>query len=69
MNSSFHQILRIEIKSFCHLIYSITKCFPKEEVYGLVSQIRRAAVSILLNYIEGYARVKTRVNVNFLEIA
>lgn len=37
-------------------VYQMTSDFPKHELYGLTSQIRRAAVSIVLNYIEGYAR-------------
>ncbi len=53
-------------------IYKITKKFPKEELYGIVSQIGRAAMSIILNYIEGYARRRgdnCKVYKNFLEIA
>ncbi|HYU48159.1 MAG TPA: four helix bundle protein [Terriglobales bacterium] len=37
-------------------IYRITRAFPKEELYGLVSQIRRAAVSIPSNLAEGHGR-------------
>mgnify|MGYP003395928484 CR=1 FL=1 len=52
-----------------HNVYRVTKNFPKQELYGLVSQITRAAISVVLNYIEGYARRKPAVRLNFLEIS
>ncbi len=38
------------------VIYRITKGFPREEIYGLTSQIRRSAVSVVCNIAEGYGR-------------
>jgi len=69
MRENFHDTLQIKIDKFVHLAYGASKKFPKEEVYGLTSQFRRAALSIALNYIEGYARNRHLVLINFLEIS
>jgi len=50
-------------------IYFVTKDFPKEEVYGLTSQIRRCAVSIPSNIAEGKGRGGDKEFVRFLQIA
>jgi len=50
-------------------IYKVTKPFPKEEMYGLSSQIRRAAISIPANIAEGWGRGTTKNYIQFLEIS
>src|SRR5258708_1955173 len=50
-------------------VYTLTREFPKEEVYGLVSQMRRAAVSIPSNLAEGAARNGAKELVQFLGVA
>ena len=50
-------------------VYKATDAFPKEEKFGLTSQIRRAAVSIPANIAEGAARQTEKEFVNFLSIA
>jgi four helix bundle protein len=50
-------------------VYEATKAFPKEEQYGLVSQLRRAAVSIAANIAEGYERQHRKEYLQFLGIA
>lgn len=67
--SQFHDDLKIKMDEYVHLIYKSTKKFPKDELYGVTSQIRRASLSIILNYIEGYARIREKVYKNFLEIS
>jgi four helix bundle protein len=72
---------KIEIKSFRDLIvwqksvslvtdiYQVTSQFPKEEIYGITSQIRRSAVSIPSNIAEGYGRKSTQDYIRFLQVA
>ena len=50
-------------------VYLLSAEFPKSEIYGLVSQIRRAAVSIPSNIAEGHARYSDNEFIRFLSIA
>lgn len=49
--------------------YRLTSTFPQEEMYGLSSQLRRAAVSIPANIAEGHGRNLTKLYLNHLSIA
>ena len=49
--------------------YSLTRQFPKEELYGMTSQIRRASVSISANVSEGYGRKSRKEYIHFLYVA
>ncbi len=51
------------------VVYSATIDFPKQEIYGLTGQLRRAAVSIPANVAEGYGRGTTTDYVHFLHMA
>ena len=50
-------------------VYRATKEFPKEEVYGITSQLRRAALSVPTNMVEGYSRKGDRELARFIDIA
>ena len=50
-------------------IYLATKRFPKEEMFGLISQMRRAALSVPANIVEGYSRTSKKEKVQFYNIA
>lgn len=50
-------------------VYRLSDALPKAELYGLTSQLRRAAVSIAANIAEGYARSSRKEYLQFLSIA
>ena len=55
--------------AFVISVYTITRNFPKEELYGLTSQFRRAAVSIEANIAEGYKKLGKADKLRFLNIS
>ena len=67
--NEYQDKLKKKMNEYVHFVYAQTKNFPKQEMYGSSSQWRRSTLSIILNYIEGYARKKPLVRLNFLEIA
>jgi four helix bundle protein len=50
-------------------VYRVTKNFPKIEIYGLTSQIRRSASSVVANIVEGNSRNHKKEHIEFLSIA
>jgi four helix bundle protein len=67
--TQFQERLKQLMDEYVHFVYDGTRNFPKEELYSSVSQWRRGTLSIILNYIEGYARKKSLVQLNFYEIS
>jgi four helix bundle protein len=58
-----------ESRKFVNNIYKLTKNFPREELYGLTSQMRKAVVSIMSNIAEGFDRRTTKEFISFLIIS
>ena len=50
-------------------VYAVTRLFPKDELFGLVSQMRRCAVSVPANVVEGYGRRTQKDKAQFYYIA
>lgn len=67
--NKYQEKLKNLMDEFAHFVYRVSRRFPKEEMYGLTSQFRRAVLSVVLNYIEGYARKRLAVQVSFFEIS
>ena len=70
MNSEQKKNILLEkADELAHEVYKVSKNFPREELFGLISQIRRAAISVPLNVIEGFARQGSKEYIRFLEIS
>lgn len=50
-------------------VYRITKKFPSVERYGLISQMRRAVLSVAINIVEGFQRISVKESLRFYNIA
>src|ERR1035437_4154937 len=58
-----------EAHKLVSMIYKETKTFPKDEIFGIVSQMRRAAVSITSNIAEDFSRHSNKEKVQFFSIS
>lgn len=69
-NKGYHKLLVWQrAREFIKLVYISTENFPRSEEFGLKGQLRRAAVSVVLNIVEGYRRETTKDYLHFLNIA
>lgn len=62
-------IILEKAKDYARKVYSLSRQFPKEEQFGLTSQVRRASISVALNIVEGYARHSRKSEAQFLTVA
>jgi len=65
--SPFQNKLKRLMDEYVHYTYKIVKNFPKDELFSSTSQLKRAALSVILNFIEGYSRRRPKVQLNFYE--
>ena len=69
MQENYFDKLKKLMDEYVHSVYRFTRSFPKDELYGVTSQIRRSSLSVILNFIEGFARGRSQVKKNFWEIS
>lgn len=70
VNKGYHKLLVWQrARELVKLVYQQTDVLPKNEEFGLKSQIRRAAVSVVLNIVEGHRRSSRKEFLYFLNIA
>ena len=66
----YHKLLIWQrLKEFIKLVYALTEILPKSEEFGLKPQMRRAVVSVISNFVEGYLKLSTKHKKSFMEIA
>jgi len=70
LNSKYRKVIVWEKAHKLTLdIYRLTSTFPRSEMYGITSQLRRSTSSVPANIVEGYSRGGTKQYINFLTIA
>lgn len=70
MEKSYHKlILWQRMKEFLKLSYKLIDTLPKEEDFALKNQMKRATVSVLSNFVEGYMRKSIKDKLRFIEIS
>ena len=69
MGFQYKDKLIIEADNLAVLVYKLSLKAPKYELYGFISQLQRAALSVVLNMIEGYARQNRKEYRRFLDIS
>ena len=70
MSKTFREVLACQrAHAFVLRVYQVTRSFPREELFGLTSQFRRAAVSIEANIAEGYGKVSRSDKLRFMNIS
>lgn len=62
-------ILWSKLKELLRLAYTLTDKLPESEKYGLIPQMRRAMVSVISNFVEGYLKTSKKDKSHFMEIA
>lgn len=70
---AYHKYTELEVwktaRAFAADVYKLSAAFPKEETYGLTSQIRRCAISVPSNIAEGSGRQHPKETIQFLTVA
>lgn len=69
MENSFFTDFKRDTHAYIMGAYDVVVQFPKEEMYGASDQLRRASVSIMLNFVEGFARRREKTKLYHFEIS
>jgi four helix bundle protein len=67
--SSTKDIVLAKAEAYAHAVYQLARKLPRDELFGLTSQLRRAALSVPLNIVEGFARQSSKTQLQFLKIS
>ncbi|MBU0569734.1 four helix bundle protein [Patescibacteria group bacterium] len=66
----YHKLLLWKrLKTFIKLVYQLTESLPKTEEFGLITQMRRAIISVISNFVEGYLDRSQKNKLRYLGIA